>query len=56
MDVFLHVQRIVRAVIQRALEVLHTHADYPFLRREKRRVNNGVSSCQARSRTSRGAA
>ncbi len=35
MDVFLHVQRIVRTVIQRALEVLHTHADYPFLRREK---------------------
>ena len=35
MDVFLHVQRIVRTVIQRALKVLHAHADYPFLRQEK---------------------
>ncbi len=34
-DVVLHVQRVVRTVIQRALEVLHTHPDHPFQRGEK---------------------
>ena len=35
LDVFQHVQRIVWAVVQRALEVLHAYADHPFLRREE---------------------
>ena len=34
-DVLQHVQRIVRTVIQRTLEVFHTHPNHAFLWREK---------------------
>ncbi len=33
--VLLHVQRVMRTVVQRALEVFHAHPHHPFLRREK---------------------
>lgn len=44
----------MRTVIQRPLKMLNPHTDNTFLWGEKRSVNKGVSSCQVRSRTSRG--
>ena len=32
LHIFYNVQRVMRAVVQRALEVLHAYADHPFLR------------------------